>query len=221
MFSSPIWTFVLVVLTFISTMAFVVQCVSLPKPSLRAIVYGQPHYHILDWEKLEHVEDKTIQKLTLFTSSKYPINSIQGVYRILLINAGNSVAKNTKIFVGDAIGMKIIRNNKTNVITGEEASIGDISPDEEVEVISWTIRNTKLYTFLPPNIKVHHDNGIAELDYRYEITGFLRNLHNHRYYIFLGLMIFGIAIAVGTAIAVGINTSSRSEENPDNSDDKN
>ena len=187
---------ILIVAAAIATAIFTaLQYYSSATPSVHAIVYGYPHYHLFDLERTDWSQRDILQNFSVFDD--YSVIFVKGVYHISLQNKGNTTAKNVTIYVNGARGMMVSRNDLANYLKGEEVIVGDIRPNEEIEVVSWTSLYLKLRAFSKPdNIRINFDNGTVDIDQRYEIAGITRLLHRtfREYY----LLIFIITVIISS-----------------------
>lgn len=158
--------------------------ISKPSPSLRAVVHSYPHYHLIDWRELDWLKKEELGKSSFFADTD--VEKIGGVYEILLLNKGNTTAKDVQIFVPYDIGLMKSHNGFEQYVKGEQANLGDIKANEEMKVLYWTRYNNELSPWRNPDIQIFFDNGIVEFDIRYEISGMLRNIYNlyFQHYIF-------------------------------------
>ena len=197
------------------------QYLSTPRSSLQAVVHSYPHHSLTDWEYINDVIDRSEQQdLSFFGVTIYALDNVRGVYDIILLNSGNTVAKSVRVFVDGAIGMMISRNNNQSFAKGDEVNIGDINPNEEVEVISWTRRHTNWFYVAAQDISITHDNGVIELDYRYEIEGIFRFLDKHKVKILF--TISGLLFVISIFVAIFRQTVRQPTQADDVSiDDKN
>ena len=165
--------------TMVSTIYLMLEYYS--GPSLYAEVRGYPHNHLMDWKKLDIREARKLGKSSFFDGN---ITRISGVYDIILMNSGDTVAKGVRIFVPRSIGMMISRNDKKNFMEGDNVTIGDLNPNEEIKLVSWVSWYTSIFRFIEPEIRITYENGSVELDYRYEVSDFFRFLDRNLMKIF-------------------------------------
>ena len=186
---STVSQLLLICVTILSVTYTILQYYSTSEPSLNAVVRGYPHHHLINWTKLELHDRNVMHQLSLFNEQKNRASRAYGIFDISLKNDGDEVAKNVSIVIGDSIGMRISRSKKKEIVEGNTVVLGDIKPGEEAQIISWIAGSTRLFPTIDPDITITHDNGVVELDHRYEIEGFLRFIHKNNLHILLLMII--------------------------------
>ena len=197
------------------------QYFSAPRPSLNAVVRGHPHHSLFDWASMDLEYIFELQRNSILrnelssTQERYfsRIQTVGGVYDILLKNEGNEVARDVVVVVDHALGMKITRGEERQFVAGERFSLGDIKPNDEARIISWTRGNAPLYMLGDPDLSITYDNGVVELDKRYEIEGIVRFIHRNRLHIyFVPILFLVLSIALFVIRYYGARRSNQSSK---------
>lgn len=194
---------ILILVAVLGVMFSALQYFSNPRPSLQATIRGYPHYHLIDWESTDLLERQTIRGKSVFGEQSDDVDRVSGVFHILLDNEGSETARNISIVVDYAIGMMISQRNESKIIYGDKVILGDMKPNEDATIISWTTTPATLYRFGRPRVTITHDNGIVELDQRYEIEGVLRFVHRNHLHIFFVPILGGCIFIISLLMIVG------------------
>ena len=206
----------LIIVAILGVMFSALQYFSNPRPSLHATVHGYPHHHLIDWEHIDVLERHGIYERSIFGKNSGHVERVHGVFHIFLENNGNEIARNVSIIVDYAIGMMVARDNETEVILGDKTILGDMKPNEEATVISWTTTSERLHQFSRPRVTITYDNGIVDLDQRYEIEGVLRFVHKNHLHIF-SIPVFALLLFVVSMLIFGTLTRRIEKKKPDES----
>ena len=219
--SSTTISVILLIVAILSLLIATLQFLSVARPSLYAKVHGYPQYHMINLDGVTHDAPKVIQSNSTLGNESADIRMRGGVFRILLSNEGDFVARNVNIFVGRGIGLRSSRANKVEIFAGDAADLGDLRPSEEMEIIAWTRRSGHLFQHLDPEINISYDNGVVDIDKIYEIDGVLRFVHKHDLHLYfvtflLPVILSGIAIMSFVAKVREARESGESEKDVEN-----
>ena len=210
-----------ILIAILSVLFAALQYFSIPRSSLQAVVHGYPYHHFTDQKKLDdNLVQHELQHSSLLGENFFEFNGVSGVYEILLLNRGNTAAKNVRIFIKYAKRMVISRNSEKSFVKGDEVNIGNVNPNEEIKVISWTSGSAKLYRSFAPDISITHDNGVVKLDHRYEIEGIFRTLHGIKFILYGTIWgLLGVLMIFMNIFKVSVRQSTHTQKVPSN--DKN
>lgn len=188
--------------------------------SLHAVVRGFPHHHVINWSEQRLDKRQLIESATRFDELSSDTNRIGGVYEIFIINEGNEVARNVLVEIDNSLGMAVSRREDTSIIVGDKASLGNLTPDAEVNIVAWTTRNAKLYRSIDPPISITHDKGLAEIDNRYEIEGVLRFVHRNSLHVMLLIALWAVAVTTPFIIWIGSLNRAKREDGSSSGNEK-
>ncbi|MXY39092.1 MAG: hypothetical protein F4160_14570 [Rhodospirillaceae bacterium] len=176
---------------------------STTEPQLYATVRGYPHHHLVDWRKAQLSEMRKIQQFIHLKKNTHLLRRIGGTYIITIENSGEKLARNVVIFIDNSVGMLISKRDKYRFLQENEISLGDLRPTEIVKVISWQYGSVRLRSrFASPKIDITHDDGVAKMDIRYEIDGYLRFLHRNNLQFWIALIFLSALFGIGVYLLI-------------------
>ena len=211
------WTIVLAIVAFLSLVVSVLQYISYQKPSLYAKLYGYPHYHLFNLKDASRDERKTILDHSIFPENAADVLEVSGVYRFLISNEGESVAKEVNVNVPGGVGTLTLRAGKKEHSDGDSVSLGDIKPGERLELIAWTTKSARLWSSGEPDISITYDNGVAQVEQMYVIDGVLRFIHKYNLHVIF-VLILAVVLVVASMAAAAAEKKSKSKETTESTD---